>query len=286
VCVPGQQPGVPADAGVPAGVPSSAAEALAAVEAGLGFLASAQVAEWPSDALAGCLRALGRVESGHVAAQSRVLAAFNAQAGFEADGQASARAWLRWQAQLTGPAASGAARWMRRLAVHPRVLAALGAGQVTASFAWLICDASDLLVPELRDDAGEILLAAAAGGATEADLVMLAQEMLDRSAPPDTDGPDGDAGDEDGFKDRRVQLDVHYRGRGKLDGDLTPECAATVAAMLEALGKKAGPEDTRTEGQRSHDALEEAARRLTTSTWRCPVGRQAITRMRRMTPRG
>jgi hypothetical protein len=282
VCVPGQQPGVPADAGVP----SSAAEALAAVEAGLEFLTAADVAGWPAEALAGCLRALGRVESGHLAAQSRVLAAFNAQAGFEADGQASARAWLRWQAQLTGPAASGAARWMRRLAVHPRVLAALGAGQVTASFAWLICDASDLLVPELRDDAGEILLAAAAGGATEADLVMLAQEMLDRSAPPDTDGPDGDAGDEDGFKDRRVQLDVHYRGRGKLDGDLTPECAATVAAMLEALGKKAGPEDTRTEGQRSHDALEEAARRLTTSTWRCPVGRQAITRMRRMTPRG
>ena len=38
-------------------------------------------------------------------------------------------------------------------------------------------------------------------------------------------------------------------------GDLTPECATTVRAVLEALGKKTGPEDDRTEGQRFHDAL-------------------------------
>ena len=65
-----------------------------------------------------------------------------------------------------------------------------------------------------------------------------------------------------GSRDRRVQLDVHFRGAGKLDGDLTPECTAAVAALFGSLGKKAGPEDTRTEGQRNHDALEEAARRL------------------------
>jgi hypothetical protein len=47
-----------------------------------------------------------------------------------------------------------------------------------------------------------------------------------------------------------------FDGAGVLRGDLTPECAAAVAAVLEALGKKAGPEDTRTEGQRFHDALQ------------------------------
>src|SRR5262249_25185864 len=35
-----------------------------------------------------------------------------------------------------------------------------------------------------------------------------------------------------------------------------------VSAVLEALGKSAGPEDTRTVTQRRHDALEEACRRL------------------------
>ena len=91
---------------------------------------------------------------------------------------------------------------------------------------------------------------------------MLVQQMRERSAPPDTDGPDGAGDDEDGFRDRRVRLDLHYRGAGKLDGDLTPECAAALTAMLDALGKKAGPEDTRTDSQRHHDALEEACRRL------------------------
>jgi hypothetical protein len=242
-------------------VPSGAAEALAGLEASLGYLAGADIADWPAEALAGCLRALGRAESAHVAARSKALSAFNAQGGFEADGQATVRTWLRWQTQVTNTGAGAATGWMRRLAVHPGVLAALAAAQVTTSFARLICDASEMLVPELLDEADEILLAAAAGGATEADLVMLAQEMRERSAPPDTDGPDG-GDDEDGFRDRRVQLDVHFRGAGKLDGDLTPECTAALAALFGSLGKKAGPEDTRTEQQRQHDALEEAARRL------------------------
>ena len=45
-------------------------------------------------------------------------------------------------------------------------------------------------------------------------------------------------------------------------GDLTPGCTAALSAVLEALGKKAGPEDVRTAAQRRHDALEEACRRL------------------------
>jgi hypothetical protein len=187
------------------------------------------------------------------------MSAFSAARGFEADGQPTVRTWLRWQTRVTDGASHAAVGWMRRLAVHPRVTGALGAAEVTASFARLICDWSERLPPELRDEADEILLAAAVGGATQADLAMLAQEMLERSAPPDTDGP-GD--EDDGFADRRVWLDVHFRGAGKLNGDLTPECTAAVAALFEALGKKAGPEDDRTPSQRRHDALEEAARRL------------------------
>jgi Ser/Thr protein kinase RdoA (MazF antagonist) len=46
------------------------------------------------------------------------------------------------------------------------------------------------------------------------------------------------------------------------DGTPAPQCAAALAAVLEALGRKAGPEDHRTKPQRDHDALEEACRRL------------------------
>ncbi|MGO9160750.1 MAG: DUF222 domain-containing protein, partial [Streptosporangiaceae bacterium] len=47
-----------------------------------------------------------------------------------------------------------------------------------------------------------------------------------------------------------------------LAGDLTPQCAAALRAVLDALGKRAGPEDARSKRQRDHDALEEACRRL------------------------
>ena len=63
-------------------------------------------------------------------------------------------------------------------------------------------------------------------------------------------------GDEDGFDDRYVQAATTFGGAGVLRGNLTPECAAAVQAVLEALGKKAGAEDPRTEGQRFHDALQ------------------------------
>jgi hypothetical protein len=43
---------------------------------------------------------------------------------------------------------------------------------------------------------------------------------------------------------------------GVIRGNLTPECAAAVRAVVEALGKKAGPEDDRTERKRFHDALQ------------------------------
>ena len=47
-----------------------------------------------------------------------------------------------------------------------------------------------------------------------------------------------------------------------LHGDLTPECAAVVAAVLDALSAPAGAEDTRSQAQRFHDGLQEAMRRL------------------------
>ena len=76
------------------------------------------------------------------------------------------------------------------------------------------------------------------------------------SAPvPDTDGDDGFAG-------RSLRLDTTFEGAGKLDGNLSPQCAAALQAVLDALGKRRGPEDERTKGQRLHDALEDACRRL------------------------
>jgi hypothetical protein len=144
---------------------------------------------------------------------------------------------------------------MRRLAAHPAVADALAGARISESWGGQICDWTDLLPAEHRDGADQILLDAADGGAERRDLEGLFDKIRQATARPDTDG-------DDGFDDRRVSLARTFRGAGKLTGDLTPQCAAALAAVLEALGKRAGPEDLRSKGQRDHDALAEACRRL------------------------
>ena len=93
-----------------------------------------------------------------------------------------------------------------------------------------------------------------------ADLAALFAEMYVRARG---DLPDQDRGRE--FADREVKLATTIGGAGVMHGDLTAECAAAVAAVLDALSAPAGNEDNRTKGQRYHDALQEAMRRLTAS---------------------
>ncbi len=236
--------------------PSTVAEALAALRASLAFLNQVAAADLPGAVQADCLRELAKAESGYTAAHARMLGAFAASGAHEDDGQQSERAWLKWQTQITKGAAAGAVGWMKRLAAHPAVSAALANGAVSPSWARHICTWTDELPEDGRDDADQILLAAAAGGAVLPDLAALAEEMRRRTAAPDPPGPDG------GFDERRLRLGLTFGGAGVLEGDLTPACAAALAAVLEALGKKAGPEDVRTAPQRRHDALEEACRRL------------------------
>ncbi len=236
-------------------LPSSAVEATDSVLSALTWLADADLASTPAAVQAECLRSLERVRSVFTAAHASVLSTFQAGGGYEDDGQGSARTWLRWQTQVTGTAASSATGWMRRLKAHEAVREALRCGGVSASWARQICDWTDQLPAEAREDADRILLGATSAGAELADLARLAEEMRRRLAPADEDGKQG-------FEDRQLRLQTTLGGAGRLDGDLTPRCAEAVKAVLEALGKRAGPEDTRTTRQRHHDALEEACRRL------------------------
>ncbi|HYV78321.1 MAG TPA: DUF222 domain-containing protein, partial [Streptosporangiaceae bacterium] len=158
---------------------------------------------------------------------------------------------------ITKGAAVGHSAWAKRVASHPRVIAALAAGQVSDSAGRLICLWTDKLPREYRDAADEQLLAAFAGGLGLADLAELFAEMYVRARG---DLPDQDPGRE--FADREVKLATTIGGAGVVHGDLTAECAAAVAAVLDALAAPAGNEDDRTKGQRYHDALAEAMRRL------------------------
>jgi len=237
--------------------PSSADDAVAMMLAGLGWLAKADLTSVPTAAQADTLRALERASSMHAAARAAALAAFTTQVGYEDDGHGSPRTWLTWQTRITRPAASAAIASMRRLRAHHAVANALASGDLSESWARQICEWTDRLPEDARLDADTILLTAAGSGANLADLAALAEQIRRRVAGPDRD--------RDNFDERSLRLATTFEGAGTLRGDLTPRCAGALQAVLDALGKRVGPEDTRSRDQRHHDALEEALRRLIAS---------------------
>jgi len=235
------------------------AQALDAVRAGLAYMATADPAELTGAEQADCLRGLAAAESVQLAVAAKVLTAFDAAGSYAADGQAGPKAWLRWQTRITRPAAGAAMGWMRRLSAHPAVAAALARAELSPSYARRSCDWPDELPESVRAVADGSLADAAAHGLELDDLAVLFEEIRARTAEPDADGED------DRFGRRRLHLDRHFRGHASLSGELTPQAAGALEAVLDSLGKPTGPEDTRSKDQRDHDALEEACRRLIAS---------------------
>ena len=154
---------------------------------------------------------------------------------------------------VTRGAAVAYTAWVRRSQAHPRVAAALAAGEIPESAARTLCLWTDKLPQERREDADKILADAAVCGLGLADLAGLFAEIYQRyrAGEPDEDK-------DESFGDRALRLVTTLGGAGVLHGDLSPECAAAVQAVLDALSAPADAEDTRTREQRCHDALLEA----------------------------
>jgi Domain of unknown function (DUF222) len=270
------------------GIPtfSSTAEALGTLRAAMSFLAAADATAMPV-ARASVLRAFnagqGYCGDGEYSAKTWLVHKTRVSRGAAA-GQV---AWaLRAAAHPVIAAALGEAvvsqSWARvtcqqseRLPAGDRdeadaiLLAAVAGGAVLEDLAALgqrMYEMSRSATPD-RDGAGD------AGGSDDAG-------SGDRGAGGAGDGEDGagaSAGDEwigagggtgggggagPVFDDRSVRLATTFGGAAVLAGDLTPECAAAVEMVLDALPARAGAEDTRTREQRRHDALAEAMRSL------------------------
>ncbi|MGH3149429.1 MAG: DUF222 domain-containing protein, partial [Streptosporangiaceae bacterium] len=240
------------------GVPTFASrrEALGMLHDSLRFLA-ADPAEMAVEAQAECLRELERADAMSTAVRAAILGAFTAARGHCEDADYSPAAWLMYRTRVTRYVARAHVGWSRRAAAHPLVAAAMAdGGAVSESYGRAICGWTDRLPEDCRAAADAILVAAARADMELRDLAELAAEIYARSLPASGDG------DDDGFEDRSVRLETTFEGAGVLTGDLTPECAAVVTAVLDALSAPAGAEDTRTHEQRYHDALAEAMRRL------------------------
>ena len=236
--------------------PASTSEALGMLTSAMSYLATAEATQMPAQVQAQCLMTLEQADAMETAARASILAAFTASQGYHDDADYSPCSWLIHQTRVTSGTAKEHVGWSRRTRTHPRIVAALAAAEITKSYARTICGWTDRLPEDCRDRADEILLGAALMGMELPDLAGLAAEIYTRSRPdvPDEDGPR--------FEDRALKLATTFGGAGVLAADLTPECAAVVAAVLDALSAPRGAEDDRSHAQRYHDALEDACRRL------------------------
>jgi hypothetical protein len=239
---------------------ASVGEAMDMARAALGYLAAADAAQLTVPELAEYLQTLEQTDAISTAARASFLAAFTARQGYCEDADYSPRAWLIHKTGITKGAAVGHTAWAKRTVTHPRVMAALAAWQVSESVGRMICLWTDRLPEKFREESDDLLLTAAMAGLGLQELAALAAEMYERARG---DLPDGDPAR--AFEDRAVRLVTTFQGAGVLNGDLTPECAAVVGAVLDALSAPAGAEDDRTRDQRYHDALAEAMRRLAAS---------------------
>ena len=229
------------------------------LQALVGSLADVDAASLPAAALAELLRGMEQADAVWAVVWARYLAAFDAQDGHLADGQRSLGAWLVHMARVT----RGQAAQYKALRALPRdhepLLAGLRTKAVTTSQALQLAKWTREIPAEFRAQAEEILVAAARAGADLRALAQICAEIRSRTVPPDPDGRDP-------ALDRALFLDTTLDGAGVIRGDLTPECAAMVQAVLDALSAPAGAGDLRTRPQRYHDALAEAMRRLLASS--------------------
>ena len=252
------------ETGSPGVTPLGAAQM---VTSGLAVLCQADATGLDAGTMAELLLVLEQADTMAAAARASILGAFTATLGYQGDGHAGPVPWLMDQAQTTRGRAKAQVSQGKKLRQHRLVAQAMAAGAVMGSWADKIMDWTSRLPADSRDQADEILLGAAAGGARLEDLAALAATMYEQSRAdqPDDDGPpdpsllDPEAA---AFADRALKIETTLDGAGTLYGELDPQCTGMLATVLDALSVRAGDADDRTHAQRYHDGLAEACRRL------------------------
>ena len=239
--------------------PATMGDALDMLESAMGFIADANKAQMSAGAVADCLQRLERVDAVEAAARGGLLVAFDAKDGPLGDGQRTSRAWLVHATRVTRGQASEYQALQAVARNHQPLQAGLRAKAVTKSLALQLAKWTKPIPAEYRERAEEILIAAARAGAGQRELAAICAEIRYRTAPPDPDN------ENDTQPDRGLSLDTTIDGAGLMRGDLTPQCAAMVRAVLDALSAPQGAGDLRTHPERYHDALAEAMKRLLAS---------------------
>jgi hypothetical protein len=232
--------------------PGSIPEALGSVKSAIKYLAGVDMTQLPGECISELLTVMEHIDAGQAAVRGKAVSVLSDQHLHHDYGHRTATAFLVHRTRVRTGKASQVAELGSLYRQHPLLADALAEQDVVSeSIAARIATWTNQLPDDCVPAADGILIEGCRAGLSEAQLANLAAQIRAQVCGPDPD-------DEGTLPDRGLRLETTIDGAGRVDGDLTPGCAALLQAVLTAFGDKTGPGDLRTPHERNHDALEEA----------------------------
>ncbi|MDQ6900894.1 MAG: 13E12 repeat family protein, partial [Candidatus Dormibacteraeota bacterium] len=174
---------------------------------------------------------------------------FDKGRGYASSGALTAQAWVRWQCNLTGGAASERVEVSRVLDSLPQTAQAFAQGSISYRHAALISRTAEKLGDKMESHAEEILVTAA----KDLDPLRLRYVTMHLRHCLQPDGVLGDANE--AHERRYLYLSQTLDGIFRLDGQLDADGGAALKTVLEALMGPPAEDDRRTTTQRRADAM-------------------------------
>jgi len=185
----------------------------------------------------------------------RRLSRFDSGEGYAASGALTARAWLRWQLNLTANSASERVAISRKLAALPQTERALAEGEISCRHVTLIAETASQLGDKFEAQAETILVDVS----KEVCPWRLQRAIWNLKHCLDSDGVLSDANDIHGR--RCLHLSQSFDGHYRIDGWLDSEGGAILNSALNSVMGPRLADDDRSATERRADAAVEMARR-------------------------
>ncbi|MEU4470502.1 DUF222 domain-containing protein [Micromonospora sp. NPDC023888] len=217
--------------------------------------------------LVAALDATHRIEQRLAAVKLTLVRELDGRGTATAQGASSTAVWLRDRLRL----GVGAARRLVELAATldtapPAVRDALAGGVVDVEQVRVIAGTVETVHTTAGADAADKAVGVLVDWAAQFDAALLRKlgtRILDHVAPHIADAAAEAAlraQESRAARDRHLTISEQPDGRLRLTGILNPEAAAALRAAIDPLSTPTGPDDTRTPGQRRHDALADVCR--------------------------
>ncbi|MCG5440032.1 HNH endonuclease signature motif containing protein [Micromonospora foliorum] len=227
----------------------------------------------PEHDLIAALDATHRLEQRLAAVKLALIREVDGRGTARAQGASSTAVWLRDRLRLTIPSARRLVDLATTLDTsNPGIRQALADGVISLDQARVIADTVETVNRSADAETADKAVGVLTDWARQFDpthLRKLGTRILDHVAPDAAAQAALDAEARRAAHDLHLTLSEQTDGRLRLTGTLDTETAALLRAAIDPLTTPSGPDDTRSPGQRRHDALAEVCR-LTLRTGELP----------------